>query len=1036
MEHLALLCNNITLLDLRVPFVAEDYDGNGQFQQLGPDAFNRLVQTWLFFGLLRELFGTQLDPVSFVHEDESGLRINTERLLEHCDTWLRAVPRPDERQLANAIATDHEEPYHLPDILDDETQCTAFIYRCYLKDLASSLDFCAKLCDKLDESIQCNWDADSRKILFSVKLLAEALKTCSDHAIDLFQPLWSACCLMGHYIPEVLVPRPMTPRPGVFLETFLLVEKGWCPSRLSAISSATPAQSLYLFTGYETQDLIGTGHTGCTRDKCEVDAIADDGVEHAAGCPGHDSCRLISVPVQELIDIYKQGHIPLLSSAIDTSGHLDVRVVSSQERPSYATISHVWSDGLKNDHGNALYECQLLGVHRALGRLSRYADARPDVPTVPMKSLGLPALESVGLLVADDSPEGQTHEVFWLDVLCIPRGRTPDEYLEERRQAIGKIDWTFANAEKVLVRDRGLKDLITAGMSGLQLAAHICSSKWLSRCWTLAEGALAWDWTIQFADRTMTFCEILEMTESPLRRELIMGGHFRAASVASYNVLLQRRVQTGLLATVRLIPYERTYKSPANRQFAANWNSLLARATSWKQDRLLILGLVVKVSILDLVTLDPSLRMKAILNTLSDIPAALLFNTSPKVQGEPRNRWVPIEVGPGDWLRASLTIKTYNEGRMVGPLDGQKHVLYRLRAVDSHTFVIPSNDLSDNETEPATFHVALRDRPPTLVTGQDIVLILPYAYGNKKLLDTSCVAFVATVQLENGHACLVRWQCLADVRCVQGSELPDAIEPVQHSLFSDSARVYVECDMTDWPLTTPLSKYLSPDQNQFWIVQLFELPDHPKQLFWTIVVILVLHAGILAESVSDSSTSHMIGGYLLGFSAVGLFFLSLGIHNLSGASIPVRSWRGRSEYGGRAAFGEYKGMAQEEWAELFRSEPDRTDSSLRYNFLKQARRLPSTRRYVPKSIGSVLSARAAEWLAMTNDLLRALQFVAALIITGLGGYMFHKKPEGALSFYIVIVAPITAAWVPLAWASSQMALMGPVEPSIDKYEYT
>lgn len=849
MEHLALLNKNLNLLDLRVPFVADDYDDDGQFQLFGvrrgyasvqdlvdlhvqqPHDFNCLVQTWLFFGLLRQLFGPDLDPMSFVHEDESGPRINTECLREHCDSWLSDVPKPDQQQLANARVTNREEPYHLPDILDADTQHTADAYRRFLWELAESLAFCAELSDKLDESIQCPWHAESRRILLSVKLLVEALRACFDHAVDLFQPLWSCCCLMEYFMPEVLVTPPLTPRPGVFLETFLL-EKGWCPCRLSAISSATSAQSLYLFTGYAAQDLIGTGHTECTKDKCQVDALADDSAEHAPGCPGHDSCRLISVPVQKLIDTYKQGHIPLLSSAVGDSGHLDVQVVSSNERPRFAAISHVWSDGLKNDHGNALYECQLLGVHQELDRLSRHVDARPEVSTIPRTSSGkwfymirprpptahtatrLPPVDSARPTVANNPSEGEALQVFWLDVLCIPRGRKKDEYLEERGQAIGKIDWIFASAEKVLVRDRVLKDLFTDGMSSLELAAHICSSKWLSRCWTLAEGALAWDWTIQFADRTMTFVEILRMAEAPLQPELVVRGHFREASVASYDVLLQRRLQTGLLASVYMIPYDRTYKSRTNRRFAANWNSLLARTTSWNDDILLILGLVVKVSILDLVPLHSSLRMKAILNTLGGIPAALLFNTSPKVQNEPRNLWVPIEIGIGsdNKLGVGSTINTYTEGRMVGPLDGEEYVLYRFCAVDSYTFTIFDNNLSNDETDLTVFHVTLRAPPPTLVAGQDIIVVLPYGYGNNRLLDTSCLAFIGIVQLEKGHRYLVRWQCLADVRRLHGGGLPEEIESVQCTRLSHSAHVYVECGRsTYWLITAQACMFDSED---------------------------------------------------------------------------------------------------------------------------------------------------------------------------------------------------------------------------------
>lgn len=240
--------------------------------------------------------------------------------------------------------------------------------------------------------------------------------------------------------------------------------------------------------------------------------------------------------------------------------------------------------------------------------------------------------------------------------------------------------------------------------------------------------------------------------------------------------------------------------------------------------------------------------------------------------------------------------------------------------------------------------------------------------------------------------------------------------------------------MTNWPISRALNSYLSPDQSEFWIIQLFELPNHPKQLCWTIAVILALHAGILAEAVSDSVISRTTGGFLLAFSALGVLILSVFSSALT--SSPMDAWRGRPEYGGREAFDEYKGKAQQEWAELFRPEPDRASSSLRYRLLKRAQGLPSMRQYAPNLEDSETAARAVGWLAMTNDLLRTFQFVTALIITGLGGYMFHKELEDAPSLYIIILASLTAAWIPLAWASSRGAFEGQLTPSPTMHDPT
>ncbi|EMD96725.1 hypothetical protein COCHEDRAFT_1208631 [Bipolaris maydis C5] len=265
---------------------------------------------------------------------------------------------------------------------------------------------------------------------------------------------------------------------------------------------------------------------------------------------------------------------------------------------------------------------------------------------------------------------------MWLDVLCIPRGSSHKVYRNERRRAIEKIDWTFARARRVLVRDKLLNNLRTETMSTMEVAAYLCCAKWLRRCWTLAEGALAWDFSIQFADRTLNFLDILKMAEAPFEPDLVVHGHFRADNREEFDIVLQRRLQTGLLAAFQRIPYSKENNTWENRSLTKSWNTLSARSTSMPTDTPLILGLLMKVSIKDLTNLDHSLRMKAILKTLAKIPAALLFNKSPKVECKPRNRWVPLNQASADQLEPGPLMGLFNEGRMVGPIMARMFTMF------------------------------------------------------------------------------------------------------------------------------------------------------------------------------------------------------------------------------------------------------------------------------------------------------------------------------------------------------------------------
>src|SRR2546429_3762467 len=85
----------------------------------------------------------------------------------------------------------------------------------------------------------------------------------------------------------------------------------------------------------------------------------------------------------------------------------------------YVAISHVWSDGLSNPHGNSMPICQLSSLHRKVQALYRTASDRQESP-IP----------------------------FWIDTMCCPTDPP-----EARRLAIIAMRRTYADADKVLVLD-------------------------------------------------------------------------------------------------------------------------------------------------------------------------------------------------------------------------------------------------------------------------------------------------------------------------------------------------------------------------------------------------------------------------------------------------------------------------------------------------------------------------------------------------------------------------------------------------------
>ncbi|OCT47086.1 hypothetical protein CLCR_02440 [Cladophialophora carrionii] len=93
---------------------------------------------------------------------------------------------------------------------------------------------------------------------------------------------------------------------------------------------------------------------------------------------------------------------------------------------------------------------------------------------------------------------------FWMDILCVPVG---DKHKELRKQAINQMREIYEGADRVLVLDDWLEDL-SLSSSIYEKATRIYLSNWQHRPWTLQEGALAQQLSIQFKDGPMTLDEI------------------------------------------------------------------------------------------------------------------------------------------------------------------------------------------------------------------------------------------------------------------------------------------------------------------------------------------------------------------------------------------------------------------------------------------------------------------------------------------------------------------------------------------------
>ncbi|EON66393.1 hypothetical protein W97_05490 [Coniosporium apollinis CBS 100218] len=176
------------------------------------------------------------------------------------------------------------------------------------------------------------------------------------------------------------------------------------------------------------------------------------------------NCLDVSIPVEEMTRIVTEGDVPLVSIHPQAHGIIDLCVSRATNATDYVAFSHVWSNGLGNPQGNSLPQCQL----------EYFADAFVEAGW-------------------------DRARLFWIDTLCIPINQAA-----LKTKAINQMGLIYSAASSVFVLDAELQQIRVSETADhshmLALQAHILTSAWMGRSWTLQEGALAKACSFAFAD--------------------------------------------------------------------------------------------------------------------------------------------------------------------------------------------------------------------------------------------------------------------------------------------------------------------------------------------------------------------------------------------------------------------------------------------------------------------------------------------------------------------------------------------------------
>ena len=368
----------------------------------------------------------------------------------------------------------------------------------------------------------------------------------------------------------------------------------------------------------------GQDHESCTATSCLAYSTSDQTytTRHVnEGC----QCPLVSAPFEKIADVVAHGGIPLIDLGALSNDEEELRIVKGTAYSSYTAISQVWADGLGNAKANALPRCRLKRLGLRLSNL-------------PANRLSVVARLHRSLISFVRTPSA----LLWMDTLCVPimSGR---EGAVLRANAINRMAFTYSAASEVLILDEEHSNVMPEPEPRLLTTARMLSSKWVTRCWTLQEGALARKLFFQF--------------EHPLAIDNQLP-HPTSVARGSQS-LLHRLLSEAVTRTIHADFYrpgytfnpllKQSYEENAWERFTRTWNDLGQRSTTKAEDIHVILANLNDFSAGEIMSLpSPVARTKAMQDYIGLVPLDILYAACPRPEAGANcaGRWIPSAPGP------------------------------------------------------------------------------------------------------------------------------------------------------------------------------------------------------------------------------------------------------------------------------------------------------------------------------------------------------------------------------------------------------
>ena len=625
----------------------------------------KILQQWLFFGLLSEFLGCSIKTADFSRrgkEYESVLVINTRFLHNALLQWQKAAKkRPESRHMATI----------------------------------QLLRFAIHQSEIFDTAPTERYDYSLGAVSLSVKLLIEFLTSISNatfvpqtgilyslsQSFLSFRHVWKNHeeIPVIHKIEQLQPPPPIyagTQRltPAVWFLLGVFTSNGWCKSQARQICQLYDYSTIN-YLALISRELPPSGnHDRCKEQlKCVAFNLDPKTNGHyrtahfTADCQCTNPDEVLYFELGKLKQIIDKGAIPILYMDLNDSKP-QVYLSELNYQTQYFAISHVWSDGLGNQVQNGIRPCQAARLQSILKRAEVLYDGKGALVKYEKWAGKGGVCLPMRLLLAWKKPEHRVY--FWLDTLCVPTGdvATIPEVKELKGKAIKHITPIFSGASAVIILDSELQKIgpernnRNGRVDDEVLAARVLATKWMQRAWTLEEGSLARKCFFTVGD-TLQVLRQNSVVIDPLGRRICDSFRstrqsWRTRSPLDYAIA---RFKNGIPRIVEEILSEgrkqafavssisqrrEQLKKIRVKSFVHGWNNLLRRTTTEPRDMQTIFANILDFNASSISKYHPDDGLVAILRSCEELPLSLLYNGGSRLQdvNAIEDAWIPTSI--------------------------------------------------------------------------------------------------------------------------------------------------------------------------------------------------------------------------------------------------------------------------------------------------------------------------------------------------------------------------------------------------------